>query len=134
MSADHADERMACSSWVAGCTLDDIVWHQALVTLRRLDSELRPKRKELPADQWVLYELLRHGVVDPRPRDRAFDVSTQAMRYSAAVTDHVWALLDKETTRVSLCTLSWLTSELTTLNRGIASSPKCSNRGRGSKT
>ena len=82
--------------------LDDIVWHQALVTLRRLDSKLRPKRKELPADQWVLYELLRHGVVDPRPRDQAFDVSTRAMRYSAAIADRVWSLLDKETTRVSL--------------------------------
>ena len=75
------------------------------MTLRRLDSELRPKRKELPADQWVLYELLRYGVVDPRPRDRAFDASTRAMRYSAAITDRVWSLLDKETTRVSFCTL-----------------------------
>ena len=92
MSADHADERTARSSWAAGCTLDDIIWHQALVTLRRLDSELRPKRKELPADQWVLYELLRHGVVDPRPRDWAFDASTRAMRYSAAITNRVWAL------------------------------------------
>ena len=85
--------------------MDDILWHQALVTLRWLDSDLRPKRKELLADQLVLYNLLCHGVVDPRPRDRAFDVLTQAMRYSAAVTDRVWALLDKETTRVSLCTL-----------------------------
>ena len=92
-------------SWVAGCTLDDIVWHQALVTLRRLDLELRQKQKELPADQRVLYELLRHGVVNPRPRDRAFDASTRAMRYSAAITDRVWSLLDKEMTRVSLCTL-----------------------------
>ena len=125
---------MARSSWAAGCTLDDIVWHQALVTLRRLDSELRPKRKELPADQWVLYELLRHGVVDPRPRDRAFDASTRAMRYSAAVTDRVWALLDKETTRVSLCTLSWSTSELTMLDRGIVLNPACSNRGNESRT
>ena len=82
--------------------LDNIVWHQALVTLKRLNSELRPKRKELPADQWVLYKLLCHGVVDPRPRDRAFNASTRAMRYSATVTDRVWALLDKETTRVSL--------------------------------
>ena len=133
MLADHADERTARSSWAAGCTLDDIVWHQALVTLRRLDSKLRPKRKELPTDQWVLYELLCHGVVDPRLRDRTFDALTRAMRYSAAVTDHVWALLDKETTRVSLCTLSWLTSELTTLDRGIGSNPACSNRGRESK-
>ena len=121
-------------SWAAGCTLDDIVWHQALVTLRRLDSELRPKRKELPADQWVLYKLLRHGVVDPRPRDRAFNASTRVMRYSAAITDRVWALLDKETTRVSLGTLSWFTSELTTLARGIGSNLACSSRGRGSRT
>ena len=118
----------------AGCTLDDIVWHQALVTLRRLDSELRPKRKELPVDQWVLYELLHHGVVDPQPRDRAFDASTRAMRYSAAVTDRVWSLLDKETTRVSLCTLLRTTSELTTLDREIVLSPRCSNRGRGFRT
>ena len=114
--------------------LDNIVWHQALVTLRRLDSVLRPKRKELPADQWVLYELLCHGVVNPRPRDRAFDASTRAMRYSAAITDRVWALLDKETTRVSLYTLLDLTSELTTLDRGIALNPACSSRGRGSRT
>ena len=75
------------------------------MTLRRLDSDLHPKRKELPADQSVLYDLLRHGVVDPRPRDQAFDASTRAMRYSAAITDWVWALLDKETTRVSFGTL-----------------------------
>ena len=104
-SADHANERMAHSSWAVGCTLDDIVWHQALVTLRRLNSNLQPKRKELPADQWVLYKLLRHGVVDPRLRDCAFDASTRAMRYSATVTDRVWALLDKESTRVSFCAL-----------------------------
>ena len=72
------------------------------MTLRRLDSELRPKRKELPTDQWVLYKLLRHGVIDPRLRDRAFDASTRAMRYSAAITDQVWAMLDKEMMRVSL--------------------------------
>ena len=103
------------------------------MTLRRLDSELRPKRKELPADQWVLYELLRHGVVDPRPRDRAFDASTRAMRYSAAVTDRVWALLDKETTRVSFVHSLLTTSELTTLDREIVLSPRCSSRGRGFK-
>ena len=91
----------ARSSWAAGCSLDDILWHQALVTLRRLDLDLRSKRKELPADQWVLYELLRHSVVNPRLRDRAFDASTRAMRYSAAITDRVWAMLDKEMTRVS---------------------------------
>ena len=96
---------MARTSWAAGCTLDDILWHQALVTLRRLDSDLHPKRKELPIDQSVLCDLLHHGVVNPRPRDQAFDVSMRAMRYSAAITDQVWALLDKETTRVSLCTL-----------------------------
>ena len=85
--------------------MDNILWHQALVTLRRLNSDLWLKRKELPADQWVLYELLRHGVVDPRPRDWAFDASTRAMRYSAAITNWVWAMLDQETTRVSLCML-----------------------------
>ena len=68
-----------------------------MVTLRRLDSDLRPKRKELPADQSVLYDLLCHGVVNPRPRDHAFDASTRAMRYLAAITDWVWAMLDKET-------------------------------------
>ena len=119
MLADHADERIACLSWVAGFTLDDIIWHQALVTLRRLDSDLCPKRKELPANQSVLYDLLRHGVIDPRPRDRALDALTWVMRYSAAITDWVWALLDKETTRVSLGTLLQPTSELTTLDRGI---------------
>ena len=104
------------------------------MTLRRLDSELRLKRKELPTDQWVLYELLCHGVVNPRPRDRAFDASTRAMRYSAAVTNRVWALLDKEMTRVSLYTLLIDFLELTTLDRGIASSPACSSRGRGFRT
>ena len=102
MSADHADEQTARLSWVVGCTLDDILWHQALVTLRRLDSDLRPKRKTLPTDQWVLYKLLRHGVVDPRPRDRPVDALMRVMRYSAAITNRLWALLDKETTRVCL--------------------------------
>ena len=121
-------------SWAAGCTLDDIVWHQALVTLRRLDSKLRPKRKELPADQWVLYELLHHGVVDPRPRDQAFDASTRAMRYSATVTDRVWALLDKETIRVSLLYTLMVDFGINHSDRGIVLSLACSSRGSGSKT
>ena len=104
------------------------------MTLRRLDSDLRPKRKELPTEQWVLYELLHHGVVNPRLRDRAFDASTQAMRYSAVITNRVWALLDKETTRVSFLLYTLVTtSELTTLDREIVLNPRCSNRGRGSR-
>ena len=67
--ADDVDEWKACSSWTAGCTLDDILWHQALVILRHLDSDSSPKRKELPSDQWILYELLHYGVVNLRPCD-----------------------------------------------------------------
>lgn len=82
--------------------MDDILWHQALVTLKQLDESVCPKRKDLLVDESVLYDLLRMGVVDPRPRDRAFDASTRSMRYTAAITDRVWALLDKETSRVRL--------------------------------
>ena len=77
--ANVVNEQRACSSWVVGCTLDNILWHQALMTLRHLDSDLCPKRRELPADQWVMYKPLHHGIVNPRARHQAFDVSTQVM-------------------------------------------------------
>ena len=40
------------------------------------------------------------------------------------ITDRVWAMLDKETTRVSLSYPLVTTSELTTLDRGIVLNPK----------
>ena len=128
------DKWKACSSWAVGCTLDDILWHQALVALRQLNSDLHPKIKELPTAQWVLYQLLHHGVVDPRPRDPAFNALTRVMCYSAVVTDRVWALLDKETTRVCFVNLLGHTLGLTILDRGILLSPGFFNREKESRT
>jgi hypothetical protein len=79
--------------------VDDIIFHQSLVALRRLDSHHRgiSARRE----EKVLYKMLRTGLVDPVPSDKPFDASTRAMRYSAAVSDRLWELVRCEQSKVS---------------------------------
>ena len=74
--------------------MDDQLWHQAIVTERRLTEDLwcSPTTE----DEKVLGYLLRTGAVDPGPNDAEWSTSVQAMRHSAAIGDRLWALLHEE--------------------------------------
>ena len=88
--------------WVAGATLDDQLWHQALVMDRVL--ELLRGSEQGPNDV-IMWTLLRRGVIDASVVDKPWNGSTWSMRYSAVLVGRLWGLLAGERTRVSLHSL-----------------------------
>ena len=92
--------------WVTGATLDDQLWHQALVMDRVLESLHGSKQGPNDAMMWML---LRWGVIDASVIDKPWSGSTQSMRYLAVLIGRLWGLLAGERTQVSLHSLFQLT-------------------------
>ena len=93
--------------WVAGVSLDNQLWHQALVMDRILESL---RSSEQGPNDMMMWTLLRRGIVDANIVDKPWDRSTQSMKYSAVLVGWLWGLLAGERTRVSLhpsFQLSW---------------------------
>ena len=88
--------------WVAGATLDDQLWYQALVMDRVLESLRGSEQGPNDAMMWTL---LRRGVIDADVVDKPWNGSTRSMRYSAVLVGRLWGLLAGERTRVSLHSL-----------------------------
>ena len=88
--------------WVAGATLDDQLWHQALV----MDHifELLCGSEQGPNDA-MMWTLLRCGVIDADVIDKPWNGSTWSVRYLAVLVGRLWGLLARERTRVSLHSL-----------------------------
>ena len=85
--------------WVAGATLDDQLWHQALVMDYVLESLHGSKQGPNNAMMWTL---LCQGVIDANVVDKPWNGSTRSMRYSAVLVGRLWGLLAGERTWVSL--------------------------------
>ena len=85
--------------WVAGATLDDQLWHQALVMDRILELLCR---SEQGSNDAMLWTLLRRGVIDGSVIDKPWNGSTRSMRYLAVLIGRLWGLLAGERTWVSL--------------------------------
>ena len=67
----------------------------SVVTQHRLES----RREILTLDRVednarVLFHLLHHGLLDQEVKDRPRDGTTRAMRYSAAMGEWLWRLID----------------------------------------
>ena len=103
--------------WVAGASLNDQLWHQALV----MDHVLELLRgSEQGLNDAMMWMLLRQGVIDANVVDKLWDGSTQSMRYSAVLMERLWGLLAGERTRVSLHPSFRLSqTDLWSLFRGI---------------
>ena len=99
-----------------GCTIDDKMWYHALMTMARLESEVRPDLQNQCPEEWVLYQLIRRGVIDQDDnRDKVFRPATRAMRYSASLADLLWVKINQERERVSTsfsCSSRLLTNHL----------------------
>ena len=81
--------------WVAGATLDDQLWHQALV----MDCVLELLRgSEQGPNDTMMWTLLCRGVIDASVVDKPWNGSTQSMRYSAVLVGRLWGLLAGERT------------------------------------
>ena len=103
--------------WVAGATLDNQLWHQALVMDRVLELLRGSKQGPNNAMMWML---LHRGVIDANVVDKLWDRSTRSMRYLAVLVRRLWGLLVGERTRVSLYPLFRLNwTDLWLLLRGI---------------
>ena len=85
------------SGWLAGISMDDQLWIQALMVNRH-------RREEAPivenSEGTSLRRLLRMGITDRDPRDRPCHASTRSMRYSATLADRLWTLIEQQTERV----------------------------------
>ena len=85
--------------WVAGATLNNQLWHQALVMDHILESLHGSEQGPNNAMMWTL---LRWGVIDPSVVDKPWNGSAQSMRYLAMLVGRLWGLLAGERTWVSL--------------------------------
>ena len=85
--------------WVAGATLNDQLWHQALV----MDCVLESLRgSEQGPNDAMMWTLLCRGVIDASVIDKPWNGLTWSMRYSAVLIGRLWGLLAGERTQVSL--------------------------------
>jgi hypothetical protein len=86
--------------WLNRGFLDDQLWQQAIITNLDLDSRRGPLI-DRPAEEYVLWHLLRAGVVDhPRSDDRQWASATRSMWHSAAIGNRLWKLIEQERERV----------------------------------
>ena len=85
--------------WVSGATLDNQLWHQALV----MDCVLESLRgSEQGPNDAMMWTLLCWGIIDASVVDKPWNESTWSMRYLAVLVGRLWGLLAGERTRVSL--------------------------------
>ena len=81
--------------------LDDQIFSMSVVAQHRL--ELRRDiltSNRVDDDARVLFHLLNHGLLDQEVMDRPRDGATRAMRYSAAMGEQLWRLVDGNITQV----------------------------------
>ena len=71
--------------WVAGATLDDQLWHQALVMDHVLESLRGSEQGPNDAMMWTI---LRRGIINADSVDKPWNGSTQSMQYSAVCQGH----------------------------------------------
>ena len=69
--------------YLGNLVFDDLVWHQSIVSLERLQTFCGGLRAD--PDDSVFWNLLMRGVLDMAPEERPNDVSARAVRYSAVM-------------------------------------------------
>ena len=94
--------------WLGSASLDDQLWHQAMIVDRR--QTLVHRDRVSTQDEKILMYLIERGVIDHSAFDQKNAAATRAMRHSAAMADRLWSMLDKEKEKVRLlyflCSLS----------------------------
>lgn len=96
--ATSADRRR---HWMVGISRDDELWMQAIGVqqdMMRIDTQI-PHPNE---DEKALKILLLTGVLDFTKKDRPWDSSTRSMRFTSAVGDRLWSLVQQEKSRVGI--------------------------------
>ena len=84
--------------YLGNLVFDDLVWHQSIVSLERLQTFRGGLRAD--PDDAVFWNLLMCGVLDMTPEERPNDASIWTIRYSAVMGDRLWAMVQGERLRV----------------------------------
>ena len=79
--------------------MDDVLWHQAIVTIQELEYT-HPRDLTRTEGDDNLWSLLVTGLSDPTDNDGCWVTAIRSMRYSSAIGEHLWALIKKEKSRV----------------------------------
>ena len=87
-------------NWMDGVVLDDQLWFQGLRVNRLWEEHLSPQITSMTAEERMLHRLILAGIRDISEVDRPNDSVTRAMRYSAAMSDHLSSMLRTERARV----------------------------------
>ena len=75
--------------------LDDQIFSMSIVAQHHLESRRKIFTLDrVDDDARVLFHLLNHGLLDQEVMDRPRDGTTRAMRYSAAMGEQLWRLID----------------------------------------
>ena len=81
--------------------LDDQIFGMSVVAQHRLEARREILTAEGVNDNTrVLFHLLNQGLLDQEVMDRPRDGTTRAMRYSAAMGERLWRLIDGNITQV----------------------------------
>ena len=81
--------------------LDDQIFGMSVVAQHRLEARREILTAEGVNDNTrVLFHLLNRGLLDQEVMDRLRDGTTRAMRYSAAMGEWLWRLIDGNITQV----------------------------------
>ena len=97
VEAFEEDQRYR-AEWLGNLRFDDLVWHQSMVSLRRLETHRQAHLSD--PDDAIYWRLLLRGITDFDQEERPNDASTRAIRYSAVMNDRLWAMLQGEQVRV----------------------------------
>ena len=86
------------AEYLGNLFFDDLVWHQSIVSLERLQTFRGGLRAD--PDDAVFWNLLMRGALDLTPEERPNNASTRAIHYSAVMGDRLWAMVQGEHLRV----------------------------------
>ena len=96
----YAGTAQLSNNWMDGVVLDDQLWFQGLRVNRLWEEHLLPQIASMTAEERMLHRLINSGIMDAAEGDRPNDSATRAMRYLAALADHLSSMLRTERTRV----------------------------------
>jgi hypothetical protein len=85
--------------FLGNLSFEDLLWWNSMVVQRTLAMQ---PRANYTSEEQRLWDLLNKGTTDGKAGNMDRCGSIEAVRYAAAVTDHLWAMLREEKTRVCL--------------------------------
>ena len=97
VEAFEEDQRYR-AEWLGNLHFDDLIWHQSMVSICRLETHRQAHLSD--PDDAIYWRLLLQGIADLDSVEKPNDTLTRAIRYSAVMSDRLWAMVQGERVRV----------------------------------